>query len=67
MRTDALLYVNCDRCTLEQEVILDRSTHFQEQADQEIECRGWLVTDEEDICPECRKEKEKCEQQPSST
>lgn len=51
--------MNCDRCDLDHEVILDRSDFFQNQADDDLIANGWLVTDEEDLCPKCRKEREK--------
>lgn len=56
MRTTAVIYVNCDRCSLEQEVLLENETSFDKQVNEELSSRKWLVTDEEDICPKCRKE-----------
>jgi hypothetical protein len=54
-RSMASLFINCDRCTRELEILLDDgdARSFDSQADKELIAGNWLVTDEEDICPDC--------------
>jgi len=59
-RSQASLFVNCNRCQLEVEVFIEESltTDFASQADEELLARGWLVTIDEDICLECLSEED---------
>lgn len=61
MRSEAIVTVQCDGCEYEVEIVVHNNRlmnepedSFSEQVSEELRAMSWIVTEESDICDECK-------------
>ncbi|OFW47574.1 MAG: hypothetical protein A2163_00700 [Actinobacteria bacterium RBG_13_35_12] len=60
MRTEPSIAIICDSCKEELNMELTplaRGAYDERDIDQQLKRYGWVITDEEDICPECTRDR----------